>query len=161
MSPDAVKLMHYGAAEAGRLLDELCDAYANAYGVEADGEKVPAFRDRATKALERPRYELVAAHVDDDQLAGFAFGYSLPPDTFWWDGLQPEPPESFTVETGERTFVLAEIEVRRRWQGSGVGRALNDAILAGRQDERATRGLSCHVARWLMVQSTYVTRSTS
>jgi len=37
MPPDAVKLMHYGAAEAGGLLDELCGAYADAYGVEADG----------------------------------------------------------------------------------------------------------------------------
>jgi hypothetical protein len=45
--------------------------------------------------------------------------------------------------------VLAEIEVRRRWQGSGVGRALNDAILAGRQDERATlaTGPSADTAR--------------
>jgi hypothetical protein len=47
------------------------------------------------------------------ELVGFAFGYSLQPEGGWWDGLSPEPPEGFIEETGSRTVVLSEIEVRR------------------------------------------------
>lgn len=121
-------------------MDELCDAYADAYGAvpgEDTREKSSAFRDRATEALQAVNYSLVTAHVGD-QLVGFAFGYSLRPERGWWDGLQPAPPEGFTVETGSRTVVLAEIEVRRDWQGKGIGRDVHDAFLSQRSEERAT-----------------------
>jgi ribosomal protein S18 acetylase RimI-like enzyme len=136
-STDDVTLSYHESDEATKLLEQLCDVYADAYGVEQDGEKTSAFRTRAIKALERPRYGLIVAQ-DNNQIIGFAFGYALPADTFWWDGLTPAGPEGFTTEDGTRTFVLAEIEVRRAWQGKGVGRALNDAILGRRSEERAT-----------------------
>jgi GNAT superfamily N-acetyltransferase len=139
-TPDGATLAHHTAEEVPALLDELCDAYADAYGV-VHGEditvKTSAFRNRATRALNAPNYSLVTAHADG-QLVGFAFGYSLRPDRGWWDGLDPEPPEGFSDETGSRTVVLAEIEVRRAWQGKGVGRAVHDAFLARRSEERAT-----------------------
>jgi GNAT superfamily N-acetyltransferase len=130
-------LTHYDSAEAARLMDELCDVYADAYGVEPDGEKTAAFRTRADKALDRPHYGLLIAR-DGVQLIGFAFGYALPAGSYWWDGLTPAPPEGFTTEDGTRTFALAEIEVRRAWQGKGAGRVLNDAMLAQRREKRAT-----------------------
>ena len=34
--------------------------------------------------------------------------------------------------------MVAEIEVGRQWQGSGVGRALHDEILRDRTEQRAT-----------------------
>ena len=138
--PDDVTLAFHDSAEAADLLDELCDAYADAYGAvpgEDTGQKSDAFRDRATKALQVPNYSLVTARAGD-QLVGFVFGYSLRPGRSWWDGLQPEPAEGFTDETGSRTVVLAEIEVRRAWQGHGLGRQLHDAFLARRREERAT-----------------------
>src|SRR5262249_57908442 len=52
--------------------------------------------------------------------------------------VKPEPPEGFTLETGSRTVVLSEIEVRRAWQGKGVGRMVHDAFLSQRSEERAT-----------------------
>ena len=52
--------------------------------------------------------------------------------------MSPEPPEGFTEETGSRTVVLAEIEVRRAWQGRGIGRAVYDTFLSQRAEERAT-----------------------
>lgn len=138
--PDGVKLAYHTAEEVPALLDELCDAYADAYGV-VPGEdvtvKTSAFRDRATRAFNALNYSLVTAH-GGGQLIGFAFGYSLRPERGWWDGLEPEPPEGFGEETGSRTVVLAEIEVRRAWQGKGVGRAVHDAFLSGRSEERAT-----------------------
>jgi hypothetical protein len=138
--PDGVTLAHRGAEAVSPLLDDICAVYADAYGQgpsEDGGAKVAAFRDRATKALGRPGYELVTAHAGH-ALAGFVFGYSLPSETHWWDDLMPEPSVEFLREDGSRTFVLAEIEVGRKYQGSGVGRALHDKILDGRQEERAT-----------------------
>ncbi|WP_307826238.1 GNAT family N-acetyltransferase [Micromonospora humida] len=130
-----------GAEAAGGLMDELCEVYADAYG-QVPGEdatvKVDAFRGRATGALGARNYELVTARVGDG-LVGFVFGYSLRQDRDWFAGLQPAPEEGFTDERGgERTVVLAEIEVRKAWQGQGIGRGLHDAFLRGRREERAT-----------------------
>ncbi|MGH3625117.1 MAG: GNAT family N-acetyltransferase [Sciscionella sp.] len=135
--PDDLVLTHHAGAEAATLMDELCDVYADAYGVQPDSEKTSAFRTRATNALEWPRYGLLTAR-DGTQLVGFAFGYTLPAGTSWWDGLTPAPAPDFTLEDGTRTFTLAEIEVRRAWQGKGVGRVLNDTVLAQRPEQRAT-----------------------
>ena len=131
---------HHTSADAATLMDELCEVYADAYGAvsgEDVGEKSSAFRARATAALKQANYSLVAAHVRA-QLVGFAFGYNLRPESGWWDGLTPEPPSGFTQETGSRTVVLAEIEVRQAWQGKGIGRTVHDVFLSQRTEERAT-----------------------
>lgn len=131
---------HHTSAGAVRLMEELCEVYADAYGAvpgEDIREKSSAFRERATAALCGVNYSLVTAYVDD-ALVGFAFGYSLQPERGWWDGLQPAPSEGFTEETGSRTVVLSEIEVRRAWQGRGIGRLVHDAFLSHRSEERAT-----------------------
>ncbi|WP_307826321.1 GNAT family N-acetyltransferase [Micromonospora humida] len=130
-----------GAEAAGGLMDELCEVYADAYG-QVPGEdatvKVDAFRGRASAALGARNYELVFARAGDE-LVGFVFGYSLRQDRDWFAGLQPAPEEGFTDERGgERTVVLAEIEVRKAWQGRGIGRGLHDSFLRGRREERAT-----------------------
>lgn len=138
--PPDLTLAHHTSTEAAQLMDELCDAYADAYGAvpgEDTREKSSAFRDRATGALKARNYSLVTARVGG-QLVGFAFGHSLRPERGWWDGLSPEPPAGFTEETGSRTVVLAEIEVRRAWQGHGIGRVIHDAFLSERPEERAT-----------------------
>ena len=138
--PRGVQLAHHNSDRAAGYMDALCAAYADAYGA-VPGEdidvKSSAFRDRATKALGARNYDLVTAHADDE-LVGFVFGYSLRADRGWWDGLRPEPPAGFIDETGTRTVVLAEIEVRRSWQGKRLGRALHDEFLRGRAEERAT-----------------------
>lgn len=139
-SAHALALSHHTSDDAAQLLDELCDVYADAYGAvpgEDTREKSSAFRERATAALQGANYSLVTAHAGD-QLVGFAFGYSLRSKGGWWDGLQPAPPEGFTEETGSRTVVLSEIEVRRAWQGRGIGRAVHDAFLSQRSEDRAT-----------------------
>lgn len=135
--PEDPTLTSYTGIKAAELLDELCAVYADAYGVELEGDKIRAFRNRATKALDRPRYGLLTAQ-DGKQVVGFIFGYALPAGSSWWDGLTPAPPSGFTDEDGSRTFALAEIEVRAAWQGKGVGRALHDAMLNARREERAT-----------------------
>ncbi|MBB5867892.1 ribosomal protein S18 acetylase RimI-like enzyme [Allocatelliglobosispora scoriae] len=130
----------HAAAEVPDLLDALCDVYADAYG-HVPGEdstvKTEAFRDRADAALDASNYELVTAW-DSGGIVGFVFGYSLRPERGWWNGLNPEPAPGFIDETGDRTVVLAEIEVRSAWQGRGVGHRLHDEFLGGRGEERAT-----------------------
>lgn len=52
---DGVTLAHHTSDEAAKLMDELCDAYADAYGAvpgEGTREKSSAFRDRARAALQ-------------------------------------------------------------------------------------------------------------
>ncbi|MGH3669582.1 MAG: GNAT family N-acetyltransferase, partial [Pseudonocardiaceae bacterium] len=138
--PTDPTLTYHTCAEAVGLMDELCAVYADAYGAvpgEDIHQKSSAFRERASAALRGVDYSLVTAHAGDE-MVGFAFGYSLQPERGWWDGLSPEPPEGFTKETGSRTVVLAEIEVRRAWQGRGIGRVVHDAFLSQRTEERAT-----------------------
>ncbi|MFI1852948.1 GNAT family N-acetyltransferase [Streptomyces sp. NPDC020480] len=138
MTINDVSLSHHGGEEASGLLEELCDAYADAYGVEPGKEKTTAFRRRAERQFTRPGFALVTAR-DGGWLAGFVFGHTLPAgDKHWWGGVEPEPTAEFLLETGSRTWVLSEIEVRRPWQGKGVGRALHDAVLGARSEERAT-----------------------
>ena len=134
-------LIHHDPSQGALFLDALCDVYADAYGVEAGREQVPAFRRRAGRQLGRPGFALVTAAVGEE-LVGFAFGATLSADTHWWEGLEPEPGAGFCTETGARTFVLAEIEVRRSWQSKRVGRTLHDSLLGSRGEERATLATS-------------------
>lgn len=136
MLPERYRLDHHGAAAAASLLDELSDVYADAYGVEP-GEKVDAFRGRAARAIETPRFDLVTVRSGAD-LIGFVFGYSLPVGSTWWSGIDPPRDGEFTAETGSRTAVLSEIEVRRELQRQGIGRRLQEEFLSQRSEERAT-----------------------
>ncbi|WP_245712805.1 GNAT family N-acetyltransferase [Micromonospora nigra] len=136
-----VTYTRHSAEDAASLMDELCEVYADAYGHVAGEDttvKAAAFRDRATGALGARNYELVAARAGGE-LVGFVFGYSLRQDRGWFAGLEPAPEAGFTDEYGgERTVVLAEIEVRKAWQGQGIGRTLHDTFLKGRHEQRAT-----------------------
>jgi len=131
-----VDLAHHNGQAAEAMLDELADAYADAYGVEP-GEKSEAFRGRAQSAFKAAGFDLVTARAAGE-LVGFVFGYRLRPERGWWDGLDPEPPPGFTEETGTRTVVLSEIEVRKAWQRQGLGRLLQAEFLRDRPEERAT-----------------------
>lgn len=153
MTINDTSLTHHEGAEAAALLEELCDVYADAYGVEPGEEKTAAFRRRAEKQFAQPGFTLVTAR-DGGRLVGFVFGYALPArDTHWWGGVQPEPSAEFLEETGTRTWVLSEIEVRRAWQGRGTGRALHDAALGARDEERATLATGPDAAAQLVYES--------
>lgn len=129
---------HHRTDAVSAFLDQMCDTYADAYSVAPGERKTDAFRVRASRALKKPGFELVTV-LHDNEIIGFAFGYPLPAgDTYWWNGLRPHREEGFAEETGQRTFVLAEIEVRQAWQSRGVGKRLHDELLAGRNEERAT-----------------------
>src|ERR1700690_68178 len=71
-------------------------------------------------------------------LVGYATGMPLRPSTSWWRNLTTAVPEDVTAEHPGRTFALTELAVRASWRRQGIGRALCDLILDGREEERAT-----------------------
>ena len=95
------------------------------------------FVQRVRGYMRSPGFELVAAYVEG-RPAGQVFGYALPVDAAWWDGLTTTVPEGFTTETGKRTFALNELMVVPDRQGQGVAHALHDELLGARPEERAT-----------------------
>src|SRR5207248_3279873 len=58
--------------------------------------------------------------------------------TSWWRHLTTPLPGDVTAEHPGRTFALTELLVRAAWRRQGIGRALHDAVLADRPEERAT-----------------------
>jgi ribosomal protein S18 acetylase RimI-like enzyme len=71
-------------------------------------------------------------------LVGYATGMPLRPSTSWWRDLTTAVPSAVTDERPGRTFALTELAVRPSWRRQGIGRALYDLVLDGREEERAT-----------------------
>ncbi len=140
MEIDEVTLRRHDAESARTLLATLCDIYGevNAEPPYYEGPNgVDDFRKRTRVQIEQPGFGLMTAHAEEE-IVGFAFGLSLPPDTSWWDDLLTPLPRELTEEWEGRTFALIELDVRAPWRRRGVGRALHDALLADRPEERAT-----------------------
>lgn len=98
---------------------------------------VERFVERVRGYIKAPGFGLVAAYSNNIAV-GLAFGYALPANARWWEGLTTPVPEGFTAETGKRTFALNELMVVPVWQGRGVARALHDRLLGNRHEQRAT-----------------------
>lgn len=71
-------------------------------------------------------------------LVGYACGVPLRSSTSWWKELTTPLPAETTTEHPGRTFALTELLVRAAWRRQGIGRSLQDLLLAGRPEERAT-----------------------
>ncbi|WP_433477267.1 N-acetyltransferase family protein [Spirillospora sp. CA-142024] len=95
------------------------------------------FAERFPRYARSPGFEIVIAHIAGEPV-GQSFGYALPVNARWWDGLTTPVPDGFTTETGSRTFAFNELMVVPEWQGKGVAHALHDALLGDRGEERAT-----------------------
>lgn len=132
-----LRLRHYTAEEAHRLVDHLVDIYLDAHADDGPLYNPERYRTQLAAHTPRPGWELVAAAVDG-QLVGYIYGFPLAPDTHWWDGLQEPVPAGFTAETGRRTFAISELLVRRAWQRRGIARALHDEVMSSRTEDRAT-----------------------
>lgn len=98
------------------------------------------FRDQRSyyeEILLRRGFQLVTAKYAD-QYIGFIYGYLLPRDTKWWNGLSEELSDVFIEETGSRTFVIIDFGVLPAYRGKGVGKALHHCILSASGARRAT-----------------------
>ncbi|ROO84449.1 acetyltransferase (GNAT) family protein [Actinocorallia herbida] len=127
------------AAQARAHRDTVQDVHADAYAetltdpFRAGSE----FMRRFDTYTSREHFDFVFV-LADGHIVGQAWGWPLPPDTAWWNGLDAEPEPSFTTETGTRTFALSEIMVRRAWTGRGIAHALHNELLRHRPEQRAT-----------------------
>jgi GNAT superfamily N-acetyltransferase len=127
-------------AEAEKILDSvIVPVYVASHQEVIDQPFYSAtrFAERFPGYAKAPGFEIVIAYIDG-QPVGQAFGYALPVNARWWDGLTTPVPDGFTAETGSRTFAFNELMVVPEWQGRGVAHALHDALLDGRAEERAT-----------------------
>lgn len=86
---------------------------------------------------QRPGFQLATARAGSEYF-GFVYGYLLPPDTRWWDGLSGDLPREFIEENGSRTFAVIDFGVLAGRRDMGTGRTLHDAILSASGAERAT-----------------------
>lgn len=127
-------------AEAVDLLDDvIVPVYVASHGETADRPFFSAerFAERFVAYARAPGFDIVIGHIDGRPI-GQAFGYALPPNARWWNGLTTPVEDGFTIETGSRTFALNELMVVPEWQGKGMAHALHDALLSARTEERAT-----------------------
>lgn len=145
-SIDGLTFQHYTAAEARAVRDQVeqifRDSYIDAIESGEEFEAPEAFMHRFDTYTDPRRgrgFELVIARIGDEP-AGQAWGWPLGPDTRWWSRLELDAGDlaTFTAESGDRTFALSEIMVRKKFTGRGVARALHDELLSGRPEQRAT-----------------------
>lgn len=140
MATGDVTLNCHDAGGARARLDALYDIAGEVYAEPPyyEGPDDAAdFRERTERQISQRGFELVTAQAED-RIVGFSFGFTLPPDTGWWDDLVTPLRRELTEEWDGRTFALIELIVRAPWRRRGVGRALHDALLADRPEERAT-----------------------
>jgi ribosomal protein S18 acetylase RimI-like enzyme len=119
--------------------DELLAVYAEVYADRLDDPffSLPRYWERLEAYAKRDGFSLVTGRVDGE-LVGYALGYTLPAGSRWWQGFRGDVDPAELSENGHRTFALTEIMVRASWRRQGYARALHDALLAGRAEERAT-----------------------
>lgn len=136
----ATTFRHVDAGSAEAILDSVvAPVYEASHAdvIENPFYSTGRFVERVRGYLRAPGFELVAAYEDDGPV-GLAFGYSLPVNARWWEGLTTTVDDGFTDETGSRTFALNEFMVVPERQGQGVAHALHDDLLRGHAEERAT-----------------------
>lgn len=122
-----------------RQKDELIAVYAEVYEDRIrESFFLPArFWERLESYAARDGFSLVAGRIGL-ALIGYTIGFTLPPKSSWWNGIQGDIDGSMLVEDGKRTFAVAELMVRKKWRRLGYARALNAALLQNRQEKRAT-----------------------
>lgn len=119
--------------------DALLDVYAEVYAARLGDPffSLPRYWERLEAYAGRQGFGLVMGYAGAE-IIGYALGFTLPAGTGWWQGLLGEVDSAFVTEDGTRTFAVTEIMVRESWRRRGYARALHDALLGDRPEERAT-----------------------
>jgi GNAT superfamily N-acetyltransferase len=138
MPGPGITIVVLDGAQAAAHEDDLRSLHAEVYDGEPaawDGGATPAGPFRAQRR--QPGFVLAEAR-HGGYLVGYAAGVPLRPSTSWWRHLTTPVAGDLTAEHAGRTFALTELLVRAAWRRQGIGRALHDAVLASRREERAT-----------------------
>lgn len=137
---DGITFTRFDAPGARAVRDIVRDIHLDAYAATAGTDPFRSsdeFMHRFDAYARRDGLDLVIVY-DDDRPIGQAWGWALPPQSAWWNGLATEPEPGFTVEDGKRTFALSEIMIKQAWTGRGIAHALHDELLRTRTEHRAT-----------------------
>lgn len=139
-NPDRVMFTHHDGTQAAYLVDAICQLYDAVFSQPPfrwTDDESEHHRQLLIKLIKNPTFGLVAAEVSGE-LAGFAYGMALGPDTLWWSGMAEPLSEEMIAEWYGRTFAVIDLAVREDYRKQGIGRTLLDALLGNRQEERAT-----------------------
>jgi ribosomal protein S18 acetylase RimI-like enzyme len=130
-SAPGVTLEAYDGRQAASRETELVLLHDEVVGDDAD------FARRFGVWRRQPGFALAEAS-HGGYLVGYACGMPLRPSTSWWKELTTPLPDETVAEHPGRTFALTELLVRAAWRRQGIGRSLQNLILGGRPEERAT-----------------------
>jgi|SRR5215469_4633086 len=118
------------------MLDDLASTYIDAHSVNPDEHdelfSQSSFISRTNIQARKPGFELVTA-VSNSSLVGFSFGYTFPAGEWWADSTRPTQ----DVLDASKCAVI-ELDVRRAFQGQGIGKRLLRELLSGRAEKFAT-----------------------
>jgi ribosomal protein S18 acetylase RimI-like enzyme len=162
-APGTIRTRRYDGPGVLAELDRWVRLHEQVYGEDLarPDHSDPSLADRLRLHAGRPGFELVAAFVqaadadagtfgaavgrgtladrgtDDEEIAGYVYGYTLPVDTLWWHGLKPPADPAVVREHPGRTVGLCEALIGPEFQRAGIGERLFYDFLAGRPEERA------------------------
>ncbi|MEO3770123.1 GNAT family N-acetyltransferase [Micromonospora sp. B9E7] len=134
---EGLQLRHHSADEAKGMLDQLVDLYLEVYAGGGEFYSEDRYRRQLDLHMQRAGWELVTASVDG-AFVGYIYGFPLPPETRWWDGIHEPVPPGFTDEDGTRTFAISELLVHAAWRRQGIAAALHNELVTARPEPRAT-----------------------
>ncbi|MEU7770578.1 GNAT family N-acetyltransferase [Micromonospora taraxaci] len=134
---EGLQLRHHNADEAKAILDQLVDLYLEVYAGGGEFHSEDRYRRQLSLHMQRAGWELVTATLDGT-LVGYIYGFPLPSETRWWDGIHEPVPPRFTDEDGHRTFAVSELLVHPGRRRQGIAAALHNDLVACRTETRAT-----------------------
>ena len=122
------------------LFEPVCQLYVSVFTgppFNRSQEKIEAQRRTLASLMTEPTFGLVIAR-EADSLVGFAYGYGLRDDTRWWNDFLTPVDEKIIQEWNGRTFVIIDMAVESSHRFRGIGKTLLAALLASRNEERAS-----------------------
>lgn len=121
-----------------RLREPLMDVYRDAYADKLDHPffTEPRMWERLEAYASRAGFTLVLAYVNG-ALVGYALGNTFVAGSKWGQGMITEVDPALLVEDGKRTFGFNYIMVRHAWRRRQIAKALHDALIATRFEQRA------------------------
>ncbi|MEU8407291.1 GNAT family N-acetyltransferase [Micromonospora sp. NPDC048842] len=134
---EGLQLRHHSTDETEGILDQLVDLYLEVYAGGGEFHSEDRYRRQLSLHMERDGWEMVTASVDG-ALVGYIYGFPLPPQTRWWEGIHEPVPPGFAEEDGTRTFALSELLVHPGWRRLGIARVLHDDLIGRRAESRTT-----------------------
>ncbi|MGC0415031.1 N-acetyltransferase family protein [Embleya sp. AB8] len=134
-----MRFERYGEAVLPEIRGVLSQVYAEIYAEQLDDPffSVAGFERRLAGQVSVGGWECVVAW-DGEQVAGYAYGATLPASTGWWRKTAPALSPEDAHETGSRTVAVFEVMVREGWRGTGLAERVHEELVTARPEERAT-----------------------